>query len=108
MAGMKYLMIIFSLYMTFLTLAPCQDKEDLVSIDGHSQSFTSETSSAAHSDEDNCPPFCTCACCSVSRDIIASIEEVIIIDSISIPYHQYQMPAIAEQSIEIYQPPQIV
>jgi hypothetical protein len=104
---MKYLAIIFCLYITILTLIPCQDREDFAEGKENVSSIQKQAKSVEHNGQETCPPFCTCSCCSVSRDFIQSKVERVIVYNIEIPYGEYKMPAIAEQSLEIYQPPQI-
>ncbi|WP_410478924.1 DUF6660 family protein [Pedobacter frigiditerrae] len=104
---MKYLAIIFCLYMTMLTLLPCQDREDFTDGKVSKSSVQKTAKGVEHYGQETCPPFCTCSCCSVSRDFIQSKADKVIVYHIEIPYGEYQMPAIAEQPLDIYQPPQI-
>jgi len=60
---MKYLSVLFSFYVFLLSCAPCVDEQGLFSADEHLCSETSQNNSPAHQDEQDCSPFCTCACC---------------------------------------------
>lgn len=104
---MKYLAILLSLYMIILSLMPCQDKEDYASANAKTSSIQKQSKGGEHTEQETCPPFCTCSCCSVSRDFIQAKTYEIIAHKIQTQYSEYKMPEIADQSIEIYQPPQI-
>jgi hypothetical protein len=105
---MKYLAIIFSLYITLLTLMPCQDGEDISPRIAHTSSIQKPINGVEHNGQEICTPFCTCSCCSTSRHLITASNDEIVIYGISVPYATYKVPAIADQLLEIYQPPQIV
>jgi hypothetical protein len=105
---MKYLTIIFSLYMTMLTLMPCQDNEDIAKSSLTVSSLQKSSKGIEHHEQEACPPFCTCACCSVSRHFPIVNEQVVIFSFSRVPYTSYRMPAISEQPIDIYQPPKLV
>lgn len=104
---MKYLVIIFSLYMTVLTLMPCQDKEDISKSSEQTHAVQKPSNGVEHHGQETCPPFCSCACCSVSKYFPLKKEQVEIVKTITISYLLYLMPAIADLPIEIYQPPKI-
>ncbi|RYY71277.1 MAG: hypothetical protein EOO13_03675 [Chitinophagaceae bacterium] len=59
---MKYFTVLMSLYMLLLSCMPCND-----SIDCNEDTGVSVVSKTAdhndHEDEENCTPFCVCACC---------------------------------------------
>jgi hypothetical protein len=93
--------------MTVLTLMPCQDKEDYASSKAEVSSVQKQSKGIEHNDQEICPPFCTCSCCSVSRDFIQAKSYEIVVYKVQTRYSEYKTPAIAEQFIEIYQPPQI-
>ncbi|MFA6275636.1 MAG: DUF6660 family protein [Pedobacter sp.] len=104
---MKYLAIIFSLYMALLTLMPCQDKEDFSGANTNVSTIGKQAKGVEHTGLETCPPFCTCSCCSVSRDFIPSKTFGVVVYQVQPQYAEYRMPVIAEQILEIYQPPQI-
>lgn len=108
LSQMKYLAIIICLYMTVLTLLPCQDKDDFASPNEQSVALEKPTKDATHIGQEICPPFCTCTCCSVSRDFVQAKAFDIVVYNVQTQYAEYKVPAISEQLIEIYQPPQIV
>lgn len=86
---------------------PCQDQEGISANSMVTSSMQKQNNTTEHNGQEICPPFCTCTCCSVSRDFIQPKVYGIIIHSLRTQYAEYQTPAIAEQSLEIYQPPQI-
>jgi len=103
---MKYVCIIFSIYFTLLALLPCQDKEDMIASITH----TTIQKSHAPADErgqETCPPFCTCSCCSTARHLTATVTTGIFTKKLQSVYPAYGIPAIQEQPINIWQPPQI-
>lgn len=105
---MRYLAIIFCFYMTVLTLMPCQDKEDFSAHISQPNYYHEASKSNDHLQKETCTPFCTCACCSVSRDFIQVKNYFNAVETFPTQYSDYRMPALTEQFIEIYQPPQIV
>lgn len=104
---MKYLLIIFSLYMTLLTLLPCQDNEDFEKSSTEVSSLRKSPKGIEHYVQESCPPFCTCACCSVSRHFAIAQDHMAVFSFNKVPYTAYRTPAISEQAIEIYQPPKV-
>jgi len=103
---MKYLAFIFSLYFILLAVLPCQDKDDIYTNIEHASIQKSHTASDERAQE-ACPPFCTCSCCSTARYLAATITSAVFIKPITRVYPDYGMPAVQEQPIKIWQPPQI-
>ncbi|MDN3584955.1 DUF6660 family protein [Mucilaginibacter flavus] len=103
---MKYIAFIFSIYFTLLALLPCQDREDMIASVMH----VTIQKSHAPSDErgqETCPPFCTCSCCSTARHLTATVAIGVFTKTIASVYPDYSIPAVQEQPINIWQPPQI-
>ncbi len=103
---MRYFAFIFSLYFALLALLPCQDREDMIA------SVMHVTIQKSHSPNDErgqetCPPFCTCSCCSTARHL--TTKQVISVFSKTVvrEYPELEIPSVQEQSINIWQPPQI-
>lgn len=105
---MKYLAILFSIYMTVLTMMPCQDKDERFANFKVNSSIQKTETDKSHNGEEICTPFCTCSCCSAGRDVVQAKIYSIIVNNVKSQYAYYRMPAIVERSLEIYQPPQIV
>jgi hypothetical protein len=104
---MKFITILLSVYMTILALMPCQDKDDEVS---HSFNTTVSKNKACNDQagQETCPPFCTCNCCSTARYIAAQPITTIVILELINDYPAYKIPVAQQQSLDIWQPPQIV
>jgi hypothetical protein len=65
---MKFLAIILSVYVMWLTVMPCIDKPTDNSV--HAVEICSQDQSNQHiNDLDLCSPFCTCNCCQTNCDI---------------------------------------
>ncbi len=103
---MKYVAFIFSIYFPLLALLPCQDREDMIA------SVMHVTIQKGHScneqrGQETCPPFCTCSCCSTARHLTVTVKIGIFTKSVTREYPDYAIPALQEQPINIWQPPQI-
>jgi len=93
--------------MTMLTLLPCQDNEDFEKSSTEVSSLKKSPKGTEHYNQETCPPFCTCACCSVSRHFPIAKDQAAIFSFTQKSYTTYRMPPISEQLIEIYQPPKV-
>jgi len=103
---MRYLAFIFSLYFIALAILPCQDREDILA-DVMQVSIQKSHSANEEKAQEACPPFCTCSCCSTARFLSAAVTTPVFIKPITREYPDYSIPAIQEQPIKIWQPPQI-
>ncbi len=106
---MKYFTIIFSIYMTLLALSPCRDSEDFITISKLVTADAKSHSADERAGMDTCNPFCTCTCCSTVRTL-TSHEPVVIIfhQELKQTFSEPKVPALLEESISIWQPPQLV
>ena len=102
---MRYLTIICSLYMLLLALMPCADAL-VVSAPQNQQTIQKNTGDASHCNEEACPPFCTCTCCSVLRHFIPTEPVGYIEKSVAAAYLPAQVSALQKLSLPIWQPPQ--
>ena len=105
---MKIFAIIFTFYLTALSLVPCVDSIG-ISENKNSISFNQEQN---HEDQhrDMCSPFCACNCCRVISDIAFNVHLIRIGGNHSIP--EIQFPAYNDSLISlhnknIWQPPKI-
>ncbi|MBB3971266.1 DUF6660 family protein [Mucilaginibacter phyllosphaerae] len=105
---MKYLAIVFSIYMTLLSLMPCQDKEDIASNFIFSTSFHSSHSAKEHSGQEVCPPFCTCSCCSTARTLTSKPLTIVFFKIVESQYPDSKISALQDQPLSVWQPPQSV
>jgi hypothetical protein len=102
---MKYLAIIFSVYMTFLSLMPCQDKDDKLT--NMVTTTISKDKACEQTGQEVCPPFCTCSCCSTARQLTSNPVLAVFTKAVVRIYPAYAIPAVQKQVIKIWQPPQI-
>ncbi|SEB07230.1 DUF6660 family protein [Pedobacter hartonius] len=103
---MKYFTIVLGLYFAFLALMPCQDKEDVAT----GEVFTSiQKDQMAHNqkEQESCPPFCSCYCCSTVRHITSKVSVTVFSQTVMRLYPDVAVVPVQEQSIKIWQPPQI-
>jgi hypothetical protein len=103
---MKYLAIIFSIYIILLSLIPCQDKEDIAVNIGSISSFHNDHTAKERSGQEVCPPFCTCTCCSTARHLVTKPVLGLFFKVVDRQYPDSKIPAVQEQSMAIWQPPQ--
>jgi len=103
---MKYLAIIISLYISLLSVMPCQDKDDAVLAQSHLTIRQAHDGNEACSRE-ACTPLCSCSCCSSVRDIDSQVHVLSFQQNTFIPYPDLIIPALSEQNIAIWQPPQL-
>ena len=61
---MKLLTFMLTVYMLLLSCMPCNDSSDCSAEEKVSITINS-TDHDNHDDEENCTPFCVCACCAV-------------------------------------------
>lgn len=105
---MKYLALLFSLYMIILAVLPCRDRDDLADAVRSYTSIQKSHTADEKAGQETCPPFCTCACCSTVRTLTPQISFItVFIQSVSRTYAEASVPAIREQSISIWQPPRL-
>ncbi len=103
---MKFITILLSVYMTFLALMPCQDKDDKVA-SSYNTTISKTKACNEQAGQETCPPFCTCNCCSTARHISAQSVTTALIQELVNEYPAYKIPLVAQQSLDIWQPPQI-
>lgn len=93
--------------MMLLAFMPCKD-EVVVSLVQKQQTIQKDTANGEQCNDDACPPFCTCACCSVVRHFLNTETVTYIEKSIVKPYLSTAIPAVQMVSMPIWQPPQNV
>jgi hypothetical protein len=103
---MKYFAFILSMFFMSLALFPCQDNEDMALSVIH-VSIQKSHSGDNHADQESCPPFCSCSCCSTARQLTSMITMTVFSQTVTHLYPDYAISAIQEQAIKIWQPPQI-
>ncbi|WP_090881464.1 DUF6660 family protein [Pedobacter rhizosphaerae] len=105
---MKHIILLFSFYLILLGIVPCQDKEDMVSIQQYTASIQTEHADANHFHEESCPPFCSCACCSVGQYFPVENTTVSIVAVVQKPYPGFRLSDLKRQPTNIWQPPKLV
>ncbi len=60
---MKFLTLLFNLYLLVLPCLPCGDVDDCANENPTALSFQKEDNSKEKHEDDNCTPFCHCDCC---------------------------------------------
>ncbi|MBS7566850.1 hypothetical protein KHS38_20765 [Mucilaginibacter sp. Bleaf8] len=105
---MKYLALLFSIYMIILAVLPCRDRDDFADMGKSYTSIQKSHTADEKAGQESCPPFCTCACCSTVRTLTPQLSFItIFVQPVSRTYAQTPVPAIREQSISIWQPPRL-
>ncbi|MCZ4244093.1 DUF6660 family protein [Pedobacter punctiformis] len=104
---MRCSIIIFSVYLILLGLLPCQDRADLVVSAQYSTSVQHADSGTKHAQDESCPPFCSCACCSVGQHfpIDQTSAEIELLHYTS--YQVFCISNIKKQPVDVWQPPKL-
>lgn len=104
---MKWLNILICLYMIILAIMPCQDRDDagvIVNTVSVQQSHENDEKAG----KEICTPFCTCSCCSTVRTLTPIVTIASTIESpVKKNYRQSLVPALSDQALSIFQPPQL-
>lgn len=101
---MKFLALILCFYISALVLMPCHDQAH-----GCAVSYTELSAPDAHAgcNADQCSPFCTCSCCSVS---VVSSTTGFDLPAVTLPvktlltFYKEYLPV---SYISIWQPPKV-
>jgi hypothetical protein len=104
---MRYLVIVVSIYMTFLALMPCQDNNDMAANPQLQTSVQKNQPGNEQCGQESCTPFCTCSCCSTVRQLTAGSPVTVFTKLVTRIYPDYEPSSIRKQAIKIWQPPQI-
>ena len=100
---MKYVTILFSLYLITLALLPCSDVPELKP----SYSFQNNYSNSDHCIEEGCAPFCSCSCCAVGKYIDLQATLKLSSPIIQVTYVIRSNTATKQQPVDVWQPPKI-
>jgi hypothetical protein len=103
---MKYFVLLLSLYFAVLAFLPCQDRDDTTAEKVYTV-IQNNHSSDNQKHQDNCPPFCSCYCCSTARQISSVLQTVVFSKTLIRKYAGYAAFPTLEQPIKIWQPPQL-
>jgi hypothetical protein len=91
-----------------LGILPCQDKADVLSVQQHTTEIQYKASDTNHIDEDTCPPFCSCACCSVAQFFPIERTAVLVTSVLQKPFTGFHLLDLKSQPTNIWQPPKLV
>ncbi|RZK64956.1 MAG: hypothetical protein EOO85_29005 [Pedobacter sp.] len=104
---MKIMAILLNLYMAMLMLMPCQDSLDTSAPTEISISTHKDSDASKDCDQELCPPFCSCACCSIGKNLpIANVLQVSSKEPSDIYADQITSP-LSKQQFAIWQPPKL-
>ena len=104
---MKILAILLNLYMAMLMLMPCQDTLDNSSVAQVSISTTKDSNATNDCGQELCPPFCSCACCSIGKNLpISSLVQVSVKERSGVYTDAITSP-LSKQPFAIWQPPKL-
>ena len=106
-AGMKIFALIMSAVILAISCLPCTDGT-LIGKDHKDQTETTKSQSQDkdHDGPDECPPLCTCACCSASTGLVPYLK----LQSAKLIFQSHQYPLVdiafhSEVFSSIWQPP---
>jgi len=103
---MKYLALLIGLYCALLAILPCQDRADTAAEVNH-VSIQKSHASSEKCNQETCPPFCNCSCCSSARQLSGKAALIVFTKVIVSIYPGLDVPEILSQAISIWQPPQL-
>jgi len=101
---MKYFAFLIGVYFSVLALMPCQDKENLSASEVYT-SIQKDQSAHNQKEQDSCPPFCSCYCCSTARHITSKFLVTVFSKPVMRSYPDAVVCPVQEQSIKVWQPP---
>ncbi|HEX2848505.1 MAG TPA: DUF6660 family protein [Chitinophagaceae bacterium] len=105
---MKLFAFIMSLVVVIVSLAPCRDMAT-GSKAGKANVQVLKDDQHAHEDgSDDCPPFCSCSCCSVQGCLKPFFNTLECVSPEASPYSSYYTGALISISLPIWQPPQLI
>jgi hypothetical protein len=104
---MKFLFLLLSCFMLYLTCLPCSDSIECNAKPSAEISAADNHQQHNHSRE-GCSPFCTCSCCAVSAFYsIVTKTQISKIDLLAEKHPLYNIGVNTEVYYAIWQPPKI-
>ena len=104
---MRFTAFILAMLVLIMNCLPCADQQELILAEKHAHTAPAPHDHQEHTDL--CSPFCHCACCAtflvVHQPLILSEKQETLLRP---PYSTYLSQKIAEVSLPIWQPPQLV
>ncbi|MBC7615231.1 MAG: hypothetical protein H7202_04120 [Pedobacter sp.] len=105
---MKFVSILFSLYLITLALLPCSDVPELKGIEQVSYSFQNNYSNSDHCAVEGCAPFCSCSCCAIGKYVDLQATVKLSSPIIQVTYVIRSNTAIKQQPVDVWQPPKLI
>lgn len=106
---MKFLTVIFGIYILALSVMPCGDTYNAYKTN---TVLTENSQSHSHDSDhnDQCSPFCTCACCSISSSsklapLNIKITKPEVVSKLTFPHQNFSL--VSNYYGNIWQPPRI-
>ncbi len=104
---MRFVAVIFSIYMLVLTAIPCIDSYYDVNSPYKTELTQENHASHHHNDSDNCSPFCTCNCCATSVVFHTQMAQLTCFSFTAKQYFPVTSVFISDPLANIWQPPKI-
>jgi hypothetical protein len=105
---MKYFVLLFSFYLILLGITPCQDRDDIVTSAQFETVVHRDAAKGEHAGGEMCPPFCSCACCSVAQHFPLEKTVTVIVPAVQQSYPGFHCSALKKQPVDVWQPPKLV
>jgi len=105
----KAVILILNCYILFLSLLSCKDKEELAVAPSAAARIELSHIPGDVRQEDDCPPFCTCTCCSMYKTVPSFVLQTKPVNTI-VPqrFSGYTIAIPTAISLSIWQPPKIL
>jgi hypothetical protein len=103
---MKLLVLLFNLYLLVLPCLPCSDVDNCANKTATTLSLQKENNPKEEHKDDNCTPFCHCACCTSPVTFLTHTTEKNILTHFTKKKHSLQhTPSTSNSADAIWQPP---
>ncbi|QNN40136.1 DUF6660 family protein [Pedobacter roseus] len=105
---MKYFVLLFSVYLILLGVTPCQDRDDMVTSAQFETVVHRDAAKGEHAGGEMCPPFCSCACCSVAQHFPLEKTTTVVVPVFQQSYPGFYCSDLKKQPVDVWQPPKLV
>lgn len=102
---MRIFSTILALLILVMNFKPCAD--EIVSKDARIYTLIQKANDHADHSEDDCSPFCYCACCSVRSLSAQTAKAVVFLPKANLPQADFVIGQVHQISLPIWQPPQL-
>lgn len=105
---MKRFWAIFSIYILFLSIAPCGDERNCNEFAETHTNVTANTAQDASHQDEVCSPFCMCACCGCQGFHLEPFSgSIALVQTADKKITPHQSEFVSQFSANIWQPPKI-